>query len=117
MPNGISTVINWTSPFPFKGVLGGRFYFNLNFDRTFCKQTVETLIRRRFLRRLVWVSIVCLCPRKRTLGLYGLTNSKINHENKNTTFINMCIFAGIFAVNFRTKRSIRKRLPVESIKT
>ena len=35
------SLINWTSPFPFKGLLGGIFYFYLNFNRTFCKQTVE----------------------------------------------------------------------------
>ena len=42
-------------------------------NRTFCKLTVETLIRRRVLRRPVWVCTVCLCPTKRTLGLYGLS--------------------------------------------
>ena len=31
------------------------FSFYLNLDRTICKQTVETLIRRRVLWRLVWV--------------------------------------------------------------
>ena len=36
------------------------------------KQTVETLIRRRIVRRLVWVSTVCICPAKRTLGLNWL---------------------------------------------
>ena len=63
------TVIIWTSPFPFKGMLGGNFPFYSNFNRIFCKQTVETLIRRRFLRRLIWVCTVCLCPTKRTLDL------------------------------------------------
>ena len=38
----------------------------------FCKQTLETLIRRRVLWRLIWICAVCLCPTKRTLGLYGL---------------------------------------------
>ena len=66
--------INWTSPFPILGVLGPVFQFYQNFDRIFCKQTVETLIRRRVMRRLVWVCTVCLCPTKRALGLYGLTH-------------------------------------------
>ena len=35
-------------------------------------QTVETLIRHRDLRRLIWVGTVCLCPSKRTIGLNGL---------------------------------------------
>ena len=51
-------LINWTSPFPNLGL-----YFLL----TFCKQTVDTLIRRRC---LIWVCTVFLCPTKRTLGLY-----------------------------------------------
>ena len=42
------------------------FHFYSNFDRTFCKQTVET-------RRLVLVCTVCLRPTNRMLGLYGLT--------------------------------------------
>ena len=33
---------------------------------------METLVRRRVVRRLIWVCAVCLCPTKRTLGLYGL---------------------------------------------
>ena len=61
-------LINWTYPFPFKGLLGSIFYFYSIFNRTFCKQTVENLIRCRVLRRLVWVSTVCLCPIKRCLS-------------------------------------------------
>ena len=30
-----------------KGLLGGIFHFNSNFNRTFCMQTVENLIRSR----------------------------------------------------------------------
>ena len=46
------------------GVGGGDiFYIYSNFDRIFCKQTVETL---------VWVCNFCQRPTKRTLGLYGL---------------------------------------------
>ena len=33
---------------------------------------METLIRCRRMRRLIWVCTVCLCPTKRMLGLYGL---------------------------------------------
>ena len=36
------TVINWISPFLFKGLFDGSFHFYSNFDRTFCNQTVET---------------------------------------------------------------------------
>ena len=48
------------------------FYFYSYFKRTFCKQTVANLIRRRVLRRLIWFCNVYRCPIKRTLGLYGL---------------------------------------------
>ena len=48
------------------------YFFYSDYDRTFCKVTVETLIRRRVLRHLVWVCTICLRPTKRTLGLYGL---------------------------------------------
>ena len=38
-------LISRTSQFPILGVLGGIFHCYSNFNRTFCKQTVETLIR------------------------------------------------------------------------
>ena len=54
-------------------MLGGIFHFYLNFNRKLCKQTVETLIRHCVrLQRLIWVCTICLCPRKRTPGIYGL---------------------------------------------
>ena len=65
-------LINLTSPFPWLQ-LDGIFHFYSNLDRTVCKQTVETLIRRRIVWRLIWVCTVCLCPTKWMLGLYGLT--------------------------------------------
>ena len=56
---------------------GVRCYFSFSsFKRKLCKQTVETLIRRRILRRLIWVCTICLCPTKRTLGIYGLKCNK-----------------------------------------
>ena len=56
-----------------------------NFNRTFSKKTVETLIRRRVLQCLVWVCTVCLCSTKRTLGLYGLKYPKhVNNFYKYT---------------------------------
>ena len=38
--------INSMGSFPILGLLGGIFPSHSNFNRTFCKQTVETLIRR-----------------------------------------------------------------------
>ena len=62
-------LIDWTSQFPILWLLGGIFHFYSNFKRKFCKQTVENLIRRRVLRRLIWFCCVCRCPTKRTLWL------------------------------------------------
>ena len=42
-------------------------YFQI-FNRTFCKQTVEILIRHRIMRCLIWDCSVCLCPIKRTVN-------------------------------------------------
>ena len=64
-------LINLTSPFPWLQ-LDGIFHFYSNLDRTVCKQTVETLIRRCIVWRLIWVCTVCRCPTKWMLGLYGL---------------------------------------------
>ena len=56
--------------FVLRGV--GVIFIFLNFYRTFCKQTVETLIRYRVLLGLIWFCTVYLCPTKRTLGMCGL---------------------------------------------
>ena len=58
--------------FRFKSCWVGFFSFYSIFIRTFCKQRVENLIRRRVVRRLIWVCTVCICPIKSTLGLYGV---------------------------------------------
>ena len=68
------TLINWTSPILFLGLLVDILHFYSNFDRTFCKLTMENLIRCRMLRHLIWLCTVCQCPTKRTLGLYGLSS-------------------------------------------
>ena len=58
-------LINWTSPFQNLGLLGGIFHCYSNSKRNFCMQTVENLIRRRILRRLIWFCTVCRCPTKK----------------------------------------------------
>ena len=60
-------LINWMSPISILGLLGGIVHFYSNFKRNFCLQTVENLIRCRFLRHLIWFCTVCRCPTKRTL--------------------------------------------------
>ena len=42
--NGISRSYQWITSFLFSGLLEGFFYLYLNFNKTFYKQTVETLI-------------------------------------------------------------------------
>ena len=58
--------------FRFNGCWVLVFIFIQIFDKAFSKQTVNTLIRRRVLRCLIWVSIIYISPIKRTLGLNGL---------------------------------------------
>ena len=76
----LPTSIRRTSPFHILEVLAGIFFifhFYSSFNRTFCKQIVKTLIRRRVLWRLVWICAVYLCPTKRKLGLYKWAKLKI----------------------------------------
>ena len=54
--------------------------FFSNFSRIFCEQAVETLIRHRVLRRLIWVFTVCICPTKRMQGDNGLTYYRLHFE-------------------------------------
>ena len=65
-------LINWTSPFPILGVSGVLFHFYSISNRYSCLQTVKTLIKRRILRRLIWICTICLCSKNGMLGLYGL---------------------------------------------
>ena len=58
------TLVNWTSLF---------FQFYSNFIRTFGKQIVETLIRRR---------TGCICPTKRKICLYGFIQTKCLYGNR-----------------------------------
>ena len=70
-PNGVSHCYQLEQYIFVSIDVGWYFLFYSNFNRTFCKQTVETLIRRRVLWRLVLICIVCLHPTKRALGFYG----------------------------------------------
>ena len=86
---GFPTLINWSSLFPFKGLLGGIFSFYSNCKGTFCKQIVESLIRWCVLSHLIWFCTVCLCPTKRTLCLYGLS---VVHSFQICSIIYICWF-------------------------
>ena len=70
--NGISQNYQFEQSISVLRDVGWYFSFvSSNFNRTFQKQTVETLIRYSKTLHLVWVCTVWLCPTKRTLGLYG----------------------------------------------
>ena len=62
-PNGISCSHQLDQSISVLRFLGGIFSFLFKF-LVLCKQTVETLIRRCVLQRLIWVCTVCLCPTK-----------------------------------------------------
>ena len=59
-------LINWMSPFPILGLLGGIFHLDSIFKRNFCKQTVENLAASDLVLHCLLMS------HNRTLGLYGL---------------------------------------------
>ena len=64
----------WTNPFCFlKLSLGSNLQCHPNSKSTFCKQTLQNMIRRRIhaVWRLIWFCTVCLCLIIWTLGLLG----------------------------------------------
>ena len=71
-PNGILNYFHLDLSISVLRVVGWYFQFYSNLNRTICKQTMKTLIRRGILWRLILVCTVCLCSTKRTLDLYGL---------------------------------------------
>ena len=70
MSNGISPSCQLDESISNFRIVGWYVSFLFKFIRNFCKQTVENLIRRRNIWRLIWICSVCLCPTKRTIGLY-----------------------------------------------
>ena len=64
---------------------------------------METLIRRRFLWRLVWVFTVRLCPAKRTLGL-GKGKERI--VLLAVVFVVFCHFPKCVLVHIRIKDEV-----------
>ena len=64
MANGFSYLYQLDVSISNFRVVGWCFPFYSNFERSICKQTVETLIRRRDLWRLILVCTVCICLQK-----------------------------------------------------
>ena len=52
-----------------------------NFNKTFWKQTVQTLVRHHILQHLIWVCSLFLCPTKRLQGLYWLMKTYLHWDN------------------------------------
>ena len=80
LPNGLFHPYQLDESISNFRVSGLLFHLCLIFNRNSCKQTVKTLIRRRVLRRLIWVCTVCLCPKNGALGLYGLSTSNASYN-------------------------------------
>ena len=68
MPNGISRHYQLDESIS----NGSNLQFNSNFKSTFCEQTVQNLIRRRVMWRLIGFYIVCQCPINMAQGLNRL---------------------------------------------
>ena len=104
-PKGISHYYQLDQSISVLRGFGRYFLFLLYFYRTICKQIVETLVRRRVLRRLIWACTVWLCTTKRTLGFYGLKwNSReqmCEYELKNTPFVEWFSFGSAHWRAFR----------------
>ena len=64
------TMIKWMCTFSILWLLCGIFYSN--FKISFCKQTVENLIKHQVLQHLIWFCTVCWYPKHSPLGLYWL---------------------------------------------
>ena len=77
-PNGISLNFQLDQSISVLRVARWHFSFLFNFQSKFCKQTVESLIKCLVLRRLIWYSTVCLCPKKGMLKLMG--NNAANQQ-------------------------------------
>ena len=60
--NRLSHTIYWENPISILGTSGYEIYIFLEENGKTILQTVETLIRRRVLRRLIWVCTVCQLP-------------------------------------------------------
>ena len=80
-------IINRPTPFHILGLLSGIFHSNCN--KTLCKQTLETWIRRCILLCRLWVCTVFICPIKRTLCLYGLKKSLSSAVFRLTVIMNV----------------------------
>ena len=68
-PNGISFAYQLNEFISNLGLLGGIFHVYSNFKRNFGKNIMDNLIRRRVLRRLIWVCTVLSMPHKKDARL------------------------------------------------
>ena len=65
---------------------------------------METLSRRRAVWRMIWGCAVCMCPTKRTLGLYGLNRFKPSSKifywlfQGGTSFVDFLCFCSVLCL-------------------
>ena len=72
----LHTLINETSLFPILEVSFGIFLLFGNFNKAFCKQTIQNRIRRHKMWRLIRFCTVYTCKKDvRRICLYGITHS------------------------------------------
>ena len=108
--NGFSHYYQLDQSIFFLRVVGWYYSFYSNLNRTSYKQTVESLIRRHILRRLIWVYTVCLCPTKRMLGLYGLMgNFPFFCCRLLTSFFKIIFFKKYFQEHYQSVKQFRSR--------
>ena len=68
----VPNFIDWTSLSPFSELLDVVSHFIQILIEHSVRKQLEIQIRLRIMWRLIWACPVCLCPIKKTLGLYGL---------------------------------------------
>ena len=98
-------------------MLGGVFILFKNFNRKNFKQTAETQVRPPLLNHLIWVCTVCICPTKRTLGLYVFINALRNNGYLSSMFslsLTLCMLSNVScfcgSLRFSFKISFFKKL-------
>ena len=79
------------------------FYFNLDFDRTFCKQTMETLIRHSNLSHLIHVCTVCIYDQKNDATLIWVNLFSVYFLNVRLKSAGSCLLWFCFLLGQRER--------------
>ena len=120
--------INWTSPFPFLGLLGVicLFFFNSKFKRNICKETMENLIRFTFAAsglvlhclpmshkkdaRLIWVNLILVWhPGYETFSMLNSIENE-NHVCRCWTMVGILTFISMINTASESLKARKKLL-------